>query len=286
MKKHDKLEEVMKKDLDVRASDEALDRMREIVLDAHGPSTKTESAATLSSARRKIMRNPIAKFAVAAAVIAAVLVGVTLFRSSGSGVVWAEVAQKIEASRGVIYRERRGTDSQDALAMKSDYGITYLSPTQYRAEGFKNDQCWITMYDNRATAKRVVLLHALKQYVIEDITLTDEGDRKHANYQDPTYWVRKFLACEYTKLTRREIDGVLCEGIETTDPAFCSNESPGIESLIARLWVSIKTGYPVLLEGEFHGESNTNMTFDQFQWDAEFDASVFEPNIPTDYEQM
>ena len=286
MKEHERLEEVMKKDLDVRASDETFDRMRKIVLDAHGSPRETESAATLSIARRKIMKSPIAKFAVAAAVIAAVLVGVSLFRSSGSGVVWAEVAQRVQASRGVIYRERRWTENQDPRTILSDYGITYLSPTQYRAEGFKDGQCWITMYDNRATAKRVVLLHALKQYVLEDITLTDEGDRKHANYQDPTYWVRKFMACEYTKLARREIDGVLCEGIETTDPAFCSDESPGIESLSARLWVSIETGYPVLLEGEFHGESNTNMTFDQFQWDAEFDPGLFEPNIPAGYEQM
>jgi len=247
---------------------------------------KTRPAPSRNWERNTIMRSPITKFAVAAAVIAAVLVGVTLFRNSGSGVVWAEVAEKIEASRGVIYRERRGTDGPHGLAIKSDYGITYLSPTQYRSEGFKDGQCWITMYDNRATAKRVVLLHAQKQYVREDITLTDEEDRRHANYQDPTYWVRKFMACEYTKLTRREIDGVLCEGIETTDPAFYSDENPSIESLIARLWVSIETGYPVLLEGEFHGESNTNMTFDQFQWDAEFDASVFEPIIPTDYEPM
>ena len=25
---------------------------------------------------------------------------------------------------------------------------------------------------------------------------------------------------------------------------------------------------------------------DQFQWDVEFDSSIFEPNIPSDYEQM
>ena len=234
------------------------------------------------------MRSPIAKLAVAAAIIAVVALGLFEFIDTGntSGVVWAEVAQRVEASRGVIYRERHGTESQPARTMESDYGITYLSPTQYRAESFKEGRCWITMYDNRSTAKRVVLLHAQKGYVLEDMTLTDEGDRKHANYQDPTYWVRKFMACKYTKLEPREVDGTLCEGIETTDLGLCSDEGLRIDSLIARLWVSVETGYPVLLEGEFHGESSTNVVFDQFQWDAELDPSVFEPNIPPDYEQM
>jgi hypothetical protein len=50
--------------------------------------------------------------AIAAAVVAAVLVGLALFQQSGSGVVWAEVAQKVEASRGVTWR-LRGTGSDD-----------------------------------------------------------------------------------------------------------------------------------------------------------------------------
>ena len=251
--------------------------------------SQMKAAAARPTTRSIIMRNPIAKLAVAAVVIAAVMLGVFEFvgiEGATSGVVWAEVAQKVEASRGVVYRERHGTETQPARTMESDYGITYLSPTQYRAESFKEGRCWITMYDNRSTAKRVVLLHAQKGYVLEDMTLTDEGDQKHANYQDPTYWVRKFMACKYTQLEPREVDGTLCEGIETTDLALCSDEGLRIDSLIARLWVSVETGYPVLLEGEFHGESSTSVVFDQFQWDAELDPSVFEPNIPPDYEQM
>jgi outer membrane lipoprotein-sorting protein len=142
------------------------------------------------------------------------------------------------------------------------------------------------MYDDRGTGKRVVLLHAQKRYVLENITLTEEGNRKHANFQDPTWWVQKFLTCVYAKLERREIDGTLCDGIETTDTALVADHDSRTTSLVARLWVSVETGYPVLFEGEFHGSESGNVVFDQFQWNVELEASLFEPKIPADYIRM
>lgn len=236
---------------------------------------------------RMIMRNSIVKWAVAAVIVGAVVLGLFEFIQTGSnsGIVWAEVVQKVEASRGVTYRERHGTEGTPAGAAESDYDIVYLSPTQYRCESTRNGALWITMYDNRETGKRVALLHAQKGYVLEDMKLTEAGDQHHADVQDPTYWPGKFMACAHTKLKPREIDGTLCEGIETTDLALVEGR-PEIASLLARLWVSVETGYPVRLEGEFHGQGDFSVVFDRFQWDVQFDADVFEPNIPSDYEQQ
>ena len=52
------------------------------------------------------MRSPVIKLAIAAAIIAAVILGLFEFigRGNTSGVVWAEVAQKVQASQGVIFR--------------------------------------------------------------------------------------------------------------------------------------------------------------------------------------
>ena len=44
--------------------------------------------------------------------------------------------------------------------------------------------------------------------------------------------------------------------------------------------------YPVLLETEYGGQYSGSASNDQFQWDVELEPSVFEPNIPPDYEQM
>jgi hypothetical protein len=189
----------------------------EVVLAAREKTTSEDSTVTRSGIRSVCMRSPITRLAVAAAVLAVVGLGVFEFIGTGgrSGVVWAEVAQRVQASRGVIYRERGETDG--------DYVITHLSPTQYRSDGFKKGQLWMTMWDNRETAKRVVLLHFQKGYVLENMTLREEDSRKHANYQDPAWWVQQFMTCRYTKLEPKEIDGTLCEGIETTDLALVAD---------------------------------------------------------------
>lgn len=233
------------------------------------------------------MSNSKAKLAVAAVVIAAAVLGLCLFIDTGAttGVVWADVVTKVQTSRGVIYRDWR-TDVDDTSTDVSNYEITYLTPAQYRSEGFKEGRLWMSMFDNRETSKRVVLLHFKKGYVLEDMKLTEQGNQKHANLQNPSWWVQKFISCEYTKLKAKEIDGVLCEGIETKDLALLPQGGPPVDRLLARLWVSVDTGYPVLFEGRFYGEKSIKTVFDQFQWDAELDASVFEPKIPADYEQM
>src|SRR4030065_2485002 len=76
------------------------------VLIAHEKTANAKSAAIKPNIGRTIMKSPILKLAAAAVIIALVVLG--LFEFSGtentSGVVWAEVARKVEASRGSIVR--------------------------------------------------------------------------------------------------------------------------------------------------------------------------------------
>ena len=235
------------------------------------------------------MRKPMIRFAAAGAIIAMVVLGLFEFIGAGnqSGVVWADVAQKVETSRGVIYRERIA-NSMYAESNTSDYTIIHLSATNYRADGYRSGKPWIIMYDDREARQRVVLLPGKKAYMKEQTTPTKKGQLRHADMMDPTKWVERFLSCGYSELGQRTIEGVLCEGLETPDPG-CAGEGADefqIDSIVGRLWVSVETGYPVLLEAEFEGQHSGNASIDQFQWDVELDANVFEPNIPPDYEQM
>jgi hypothetical protein len=283
------IEEAIRSKLNAAAGAALHDRVLARIRQAQSQSDEIPPALTELVARRMLMRSPILRLTGAAVVIAVVGLGIIEFVTTGtkSSVVWAEVAQKVQASRGLIYRERGET--------AGDYVITYLSPTQYRSDGFKEGKLSMTMWDNLESGKQVVLLHFQKGYVLEDKVMRDS--RRHANYQDPRWWVQKFLGCKYTKLGPKEIDGTLCEGIETTDPALIADYRSEyiLDSLTARLWVSTVTRYPVLFEGDFHchvveGETsrphNNILIIDQFQWDVELDASVFEPKIPPDYEQM
>jgi hypothetical protein len=287
MKDSSKFKDMISKNLDVRASDRTYNHMRQIVLDAHEPSKQKPSAARLTLARRTIMKSPIVKLAVAAVVIVAVVLGLFEFigTDSKSGVVWAEVAKKVEASRGVIFRQKANSTKYPGGG--SGHSMIYISPTQRRSDGYNKDgEIWISMYGDIEARTRVVVLHNRKGYVRE--TLSEGNLQQHAGWVDPKAWVDKFLSCEYTKLGQKTIEGIVCEGIETTDPALNPEAADHlqIDRFVARLWVSVETGYPVLLESEFTGKYSGESVMDQFQWDVELDASTFEPNIPPDYEQL
>ncbi|MBN2133550.1 MAG: hypothetical protein JW741_28880 [Sedimentisphaerales bacterium] len=227
------------------------------------------------------MRSPIAKFAVAAAVIVAVLIGAALFRSSASGVVWAEVARKVQASRGVIFRSAEQI-VPDTYDQENDYSMQYCTSTQSRLDGYKDGQIIKTIWGDCNT-KTVILVDHLPSHRSYIKMTLEERMPDRLQTADPNRWVQKFLSCDYEKLGQKTIDGVLCEGIETTDPAFYGGGTPP-ETPVARLWVGVETGYPVQFEGErVYDDQRHTYIQDQFQWNVEIDESLFEPNIPEGY---
>ena len=233
---------------------------------------------------RTIMKSQITKLAAAAVIIIAVLIGINQFSNSTTSIAWGEVAKKVEASQGVIFRQRATSTKYPGGG--SGYSIIYICPTHRRSDGYnKEGEIWISMYSDIEAGTGVVVLHHQKGYVHE--TLSERDVQNQPRWADPKVWVQKFLCCEYTKLGQKTVDGVLCEGLETTDPNLIT-PSPNfpIRNFAARLWVGVQTRYPVLLEGEFAGKYSGESVMDQFQWDVELDASLFEPNIPPDYEEM
>ena len=224
------------------------------------------------------MKSPIIKLAAAAVIIIAVTIGLFEFIGTGSksGVVWAEVARKVQASQGAIFRSTYGG---------SDYSMHYYSGTQYRIDSYKGDQIFRTTHGDFNTNTVILINHHRKTYA----TKTFEDLEQASIWVDPTSLIQRFLSHEYRELGKKTVEGVLCEGIETTDPAFAAVKFP-VHSLMARVWVSVETGYPIQFEGEIVGNYGENGQLlrdagvaDQFQWDAELDESLFEPNLPADY---
>jgi len=289
MRDNSKFEDVIRKDLDVRASHRTYNRMWDAVLDAHEQSKQKPSAARLTIPGRTIMKSPIVKLAVAAAIIAVVVLGIFEYigteSRSKSGVVWAEVAKKVEASRGVIYRSR--DTAPDSRERGPDYTMHYLSNTKWRRDSYKGDQIIKTFYDDYNTKTVVFIDHGHKSYIKKTFERMEQNDL----LRDPKSLIQKFLSHEHRELERKTVEGVLCEGIETTDPTFDEANFP-VDSLMTRVWVSVETGYPVLLEFEVIRSIGDNEkvhikgVVDQFKWDVELDPSLFEPNIPADYMQI
>ena len=65
------------------------------------------------------------------------------------------------------------------------------------------------------------------------------------------------------------------------------------EDIVARIWVEVETGWPVLMEMDVvmdspvgEGFTEMHMVMDGFQWDVEVDPDEFVPKIPEDYSEL
>jgi outer membrane lipoprotein-sorting protein len=145
-----------------------------------------------------------------------------------------------------------------------------------------------SQYFNFDAETLVEVNHSTKTYLRVPINERTQQSQQ-SGWQNAKDWVRQFLSSEYTKLGRRTIESVPCEGIEMTDPTLGGGDPPPT-NCVARLWVSVETGYPFRLEyNSTHATTDGNVQvealFDQFQWNVELSPSLLEPNIPPDYTQ-
>jgi len=294
MKPADEIENVVKK-MSFKASPEMDKDLWAETSKARYEFRKTILAPGQQRIRRIIMKSSIVKLAAAAVIIVLVVLGLFEFigTDSTSGVVWADVVRKVQASRGLIFRCTDLSPSNE-----DDYSIAYTSPTHCRKEFYKDGQIIRTCYvDFTAsdTATLADVFHIHKLCVTTTYKKSENGLflEWRDDWTNPSFLLQKILSAKHSKLGQKTIEGVLCEGIETTDPA-CFGPLPGqVDNLKAefRLWVGVETGYPVLYEskmsGEYEGEVwELESVMDQFQWDVELDPDIFEPNIPPDYEEL
>jgi hypothetical protein len=294
MRPADNINELIKK-LKLKASADLDKRVHDDISKALAESQKTESAHTRPVIWRKIMKNPIAKFT-AAVIIALVILGLLEFigTEKTSGLAWAEVVSKVGASRGLIVR---CTDHSPSC--KDDYSITYTSPTYCRKDFYKDGQIIRTAYvdlTDSDTGTLTDVFHKLKLCMTTTYRKSENGLflEWRNDWTNPGFLVQKILSAEHRKLGQKTIEGVLCEGIETTDPACFGPVPPYVKNLQVkfRLWVSVETRYPVMYETKMSGEHESEVwetaesVMDQFQWDVELDPNIFEPNLPSGYEQV
>ena len=109
------------------------------------------------------MRNPIAKLAIAAAIVAAVVLGLFEFIGSdgGSGVAWGEVIERLEASRGVILRRTKTSSNRPDA---EDYRMIYSCPAHSRTDEYEANQITWSRYCDYSARTMVRIEHDDKRY--------------------------------------------------------------------------------------------------------------------------
>ncbi len=259
---------------------------------AQDQSRTSVPASYRSNFRSSIMKNPIAKLATAAAIIVVVALGLFEFIGDGgtSSVAWAEVVRKVEASRGVIYRTRRigiGDPNED---WPKAHIMHYKSPLHSRTDWCRGDQIRRTVNFDLGTKTMTWLAHDANVYSKEPMKeeTVQSVQRDQSPWLNPEDLISRMLSVEHREVGSRTIDGVLCEGLETNDPAICG--APPTKTFVGRLWVSVETGYPVLIEIEatdgVDGSVRTAGFVDQFEWDVEFSPSDREISIPPGFRPL
>jgi len=272
--------------------------------DVHTIAEKTSESfeKTLTQTRQQkhpligdhIMKSKITKFAAAAVIVIAVLAGLPFFSGNGSGVVLADVLQRVEQAQAFIYRMKMTMtgaimqgkpagkiDMESTVTISNQYGMKMEMTTTDANSGRQemNQQWYILPY------KKVVIMVTPEQKRYTRMDFDDDLlARMKKQNNDPREMIKRIMACEYTELGRSEIDGIEVEGFQTTDPAW-AGAAGAMEDVNVTLWVDVETWLPVLAEMDFKVNEQMQMSgvIYDYQWDVQADATDFEPVIPDDF---
>jgi len=239
------------------------------------------------SLRNTIMKSPLAKISIAAVVIVACVIGLSLWRTTGSGIALADVLAQIEKVKAFRFQWSLKTTGEDpnkpyssgirgSSLISQEYGwktkVEQLDPNG----GWSKYEEWYRLPDKNTM---ICILHKQKKYW--RVEFDDDWFEAQQEFH-PCTLTKKFLACKYESLGRSTIDGIEVEGFRTTDPNSWFGKTNKVE-VDAKMWVDVKTRLPVRYYMGDKIIERDHFVMHDFQWDVPVDAAEFEPVIPDDY---
>ena len=248
--------------------------------------------------RRIIMDKQFVKFAVAAVIIVAVLIGLNIF--SNGGVALADVLDKVSHIKTVFYRTKadiKGLPGAPAdqithfttqVRLSYDKGVHIKSQIQLPQRTIERES--YILFDKRLL---YTLMPADREYI--EMTLTDElMEKMDTENGDPVTLLKALADCEPVDLGHDTINGTKVWGIEATDPVLGTKlgsvlSSGMFDNIVVRLWVNVDTRLPVRLTAQGsaqNGAISLDLIIDEFQWDVAMDPAELELTIPADYKLL
>jgi len=299
----DNINNLIKK-LKLKASTDLDKRVHDDISMALAESDKTKSAVMQPKIGRIIMKSPITKLATAAVVIIACVIGLSLWRTTGSGIALADVLARIEQIKAVRYKWNytlsiyTGPDK----TYNQEIRATVLNSGEY---GTQSNLEWLDPNGGESTfseeyflphKKTVISInHIQKAYsrrVLRDARV-ELMQKENPDIKDPLAFVRRILKTKYESLGRSTIDGTEVTVFQTTDPDFIREFSKLKEPQTdVKIWVDVETLLPVRIDNltsyQIGGDRRRRMiehtVMYDFQWDASIEPDGFEPPpIPDGY---
>jgi outer membrane lipoprotein-sorting protein len=241
-----------------------------------------------------LMRRKILGISLAAAVIIVAFCICISFLGGTSGVVLANVLEKVEQVQAFMYKMKinmtgnmqpgmsaGATDMAGTILISNEYGVKMDIQMDMKGIGQKmNEQ----MYILPAEKKIYMVMPDQKQYMQMEFS-EDLLAKMKKQSNDPRDMLKQILKSKYVDIGRSEINGVEVEGFQTTDPAYAGGV---IEDANVVLWVDAKTSLPVRMEMNMKMNEQMKMegVLEDFQWNIQVNSDEFQPVIPQDYTTM
>jgi outer membrane lipoprotein-sorting protein len=221
----------------------------------------------------------ITQFAAAAAIAVIIILGVNLAQKQPE-VAWGKLAERLEKIPAYSYKIHTTFPRPDGAGIVT-HGYSKIYYAANRGIRIERDYNLFTVIVTVANGFQTTIYPEIKKYMRWEVSEDDLADLKEVF--DPVVRMKNMLALRYKNLGKEKYDDIEVEGIEVTDGRF---EREYLDRCTARLWVSVKTGLPVNFEingTARNGNIEVTAQFTSFEWNAQLDARVFEPEIKAGY---
>ncbi len=277
------------------------DAVFEKIKTAYTRTVQRKSAQQEPSMWRFVMKSPLTRLAAAAAVVIACVIGLSLWRTTGSGIVLADVLARVEQVKAFRYQWNVKTTGEEPNKPYS--GLGYILETRgttliSQKYGWKNKVERLDPKGGESTfgenylfpETKIMIIIRPKQRQYWRAEVDDGYVAKRWQKSDPRTFLKQILECKYESMGRATIDGIEVEGFQTTDPNFSRGGKN--RQIDVKVWVDVKTRLPVRhdstiadLEGGKIIRHDYCVEHD-FQWDVPVEAAEFKPVIPDDYTSL
>jgi len=249
-----------------------------------------DGTKSVDSSWRRIMKTPMARLAVAAAIVLAVLLGM-YFIGGTSNTTWAAVLNKVRDFNTCISRTRSVETAgprPDGFEFASEDASTIYYSEQYGlfTESHKNGELFSRSYTLLQDNESVFICYPLELYKRTPLAMDQIQEFRD---KQPKQIVAKILEHNYVELGDTTMEGKRVRGIELRDPnAFADEPAPPFDDFSARFWIDTQTELPVWVEISFlpnGSEKRYTAVWDQFQWGVALDPNLFKPEIPANFQE-
>jgi len=242
------------------------------------------------------MKSPSTKLAVAAAVVIACVIGLSLWRTTGSGIALADVLARAEQVKAYRYQWSYKITGGDPNIYEpyNETRWTWLISQEYGSkcstEALDPNGEWSQSTERYFLPQKkteIVIYPTEKIYICQELEDAEVEQMRHNNNAGNS--LKDILQTKYESLGKSTMDGVEVAGFRSTDPNLFINLGEN-QQVDYKIWVDVKTLLPVRYDvlasaevDEMGDRLTHHVVMHDFQWDVPVDAAEFEPPISDGY---